>query len=59
MNYYVSETLIRERIEEVERRSGLAWMFDIARAEINDSSRAVSARRPSSDSQLVSCSATN
>ena len=45
MNYYVLETLIRERMEDVERRSRLAWMFDVARAEINDSSRAVSARR--------------
>ena len=46
MNYYVLETLIRERMEEVERRSRLAWMFEVARAEGNDSSRAVSDRRP-------------
>ena len=45
MNYYVLETLIRERMEEVERRSRLAWMFDAARADIDNSTRAVSARR--------------
>lgn len=44
MNYYELETLIRERMEEVERRSRLAWMFDVARA-VNDPSRAASARR--------------
>jgi hypothetical protein len=43
MNYYVLETLIRERMEEVERLSRLAWMFDAARADIDDSARAVSA----------------
>ena len=45
MNYYVLETLIRERMEEVERRSRLAWMFDAARADIGNSARAVAARR--------------
>jgi hypothetical protein len=45
MNYYVLERLIRERMEEVERRSRLAWMFDAARADIDNSSRAASARR--------------
>ena len=44
MNYYLLETLIRERMEEVERLSRLAWMFNAARANFN-SSRAVSARR--------------
>ena len=45
MNYFLLETLIRERMEEVERLSRLAWMFHAARANIDDSSRAVSARR--------------
>jgi hypothetical protein len=45
MNYYLLEMLIRERIEEVERLSRLAWMFDSARADIDNSSRAVGARR--------------
>ena len=45
MNYYVLETLIRERMEEVERRSRLAWMFEAARADIGNPARAVSARR--------------
>jgi hypothetical protein len=45
MNYYELETLIRERMEEVERRSRLAWMFDAARADIGNPVRAVSARR--------------
>ena len=45
MNYNLLETLIRERMEEVERLSRLAWMFDAARANIDDSSRPVSARR--------------
>ena len=45
MNYFLLETLIRERMEEVERLSRLAWMFNAARANFN-SSRAVSARRP-------------
>lgn len=31
-------------MEEVERRSRLAWMFDVARA-VNEPSRAASARR--------------
>jgi hypothetical protein len=41
MNYYVLETLIRERMEEVERRSRLAWMFEAARADIGNPARAV------------------
>jgi hypothetical protein len=45
MNYYVLETLTRQRMEEVERRSRLAWMLDAARANIDNSSRAVGARR--------------
>ena len=45
MNYYVLETLIRERMEDVERRSRLAWMFDAARADVGKSARAVAARR--------------
>ena len=45
MNYYVLETLIRQHMEEVERLSRLAWIFDAARADIDNSSRAVSARR--------------
>ena len=45
MNYYLLETLIRERMQEVERLSRLAWMFDAARADIDNSSRAISARR--------------
>jgi hypothetical protein len=45
MNYYLLETLIRERMEEVERLSRLAWMFDAARANTDKSSRAASARR--------------
>jgi hypothetical protein len=46
MSYYVLETLIRERMEDVERRSRMAWMFNSARADIDESSPAVSARRP-------------
>jgi len=45
MNYYVLETLIRQHMEEVERLSRLAWIFDAARADIDNSSRAISARR--------------
>ena len=45
MNYYVLEMLIRQHIEEVERMSRLAWMFDVARAETKDLP-AVSTRRP-------------
>ena len=45
MNYNLLETLIRERMEEVERRSRWAWMLAAARANIDDSSRALSARR--------------
>lgn len=41
MNYYMFETLIRERMEEVERRSRLAWMFEAARADIGNPARAV------------------
>jgi hypothetical protein len=59
MNYYLLEMLIRERMEEVERRSRLAWMFEATRADVNDSSRAVSARRRFSGGRLVGCSVTN
>jgi len=45
MNYYQLETMMRERMAEVERLSRLAWMFDSPRADIDNSSRAVSARR--------------
>jgi len=45
MNYYVLEMLIRQRMEEIERVSRMAWMFNSARADIDESSRAVSARR--------------
>jgi len=45
MNYYLLETLIRERMEEVERLSRLAWMFEAARENIDNSSRSISARR--------------
>jgi len=45
MNYYLLETLIRERIEAVERLSRLAWVFGAARANIDNSPRSVSARR--------------
>jgi hypothetical protein len=37
MNYYLLEVLIRERMEEVQRLSRLAWMFDAARANIDNS----------------------
>jgi len=44
MNYYVLETLMRQHMEEVERLSRMAWMFNSARADIDESSRAVGAR---------------
>ena len=45
MNYYQLETMMRERMAEVERLSRLAWMFDSPRADIDNSSRAAGARR--------------